>query len=72
MRTYDSVDNIIKDFYVYMKQDGAYKLKEFEQEFRKKFAKAEIIMKSNRKRRNKRLEAIKELERGGGVRRFLL
>ena len=47
MGAYDNVDNIIKDFYTYMRQDGIYKSRESEQEFRKKFVEAEIIMESN-------------------------
>ena len=60
------MDNIIEDFYIYIRQDGAYKSKEFKQEFREKFVKAEIIIKLNWKRRDKRLEVIKELERRWG------
>lgn len=63
MKDYDNVNNTIKNFYVYMKQDKAYKLRESKQKFRKKFAKAEIIIKSNRKRRDKRLKAIKKLKK---------
>ena len=63
MEAYNSVNNIIEDFYMYMRQDKAYRLRKFEQEFHKKFAEAEIIMKLNRKRKDKRSKAIKELER---------
>ena len=63
MRAYDNVNNIIKDFYVYIRQDKAYKSKKFKQEFHKKFAKAEIIIKSNRKKKKKHLKAIKKLKR---------
>ena len=66
MEAHDNVDDTIEDFYVYMRQDGAYKSKKSKQEFREKFAEAKIIMKSNRKRRDKRSKAIKKLQRRWG------